>query len=148
MCSFTDACYNSVSGIETYATIAKNVNATGNWSAKTDKKQIFQGLNFPKVPSQKIHDPPPKSYGKLGWWRPEQGLQHGLTGKSDWGKHVIDKSIYCRGEGKLCEVCIIHCSLRFLLPIFTQNVVKNSHLVWPYYTKRNKLKNLFLNSSV
>lgn len=30
MCSFMDVYYNSVSGIETYATIAKNVNATGN----------------------------------------------------------------------------------------------------------------------
>lgn len=30
MCSFTDIHYNSVSGIETYATIAKNINATGN----------------------------------------------------------------------------------------------------------------------
>lgn len=45
---------------------------------------------------------PRKSYGKPGWWWPEQGLQHGPRGKSVAEANMSLTKVYtASGEGKL-----------------------------------------------
>lgn len=149
-CSFTGVYYNSVRGTETYATTAKKCKRYRKLICKNWQETNISRAQFPQSAlPEDTWPPPPSPTASWGGGGQNRACNMGLRG-SQWLRQTChwQKYILPGGRGS-CAKCIYNTLFtNVLLPIFIQNVVKNSHLVWPYYTKRNKSKNIFLKSSV
>lgn len=128
-CSFTGVYYNSVRGTETYATTAKKCKRYRKLICKNWQETNISRAQFPQSAlPEDTWPPPPQVLRQAGVVVARTGLATWAYGEvSGWGKHVIDKSIYCRGGGEaVLSVYIIHCSPMSCYPYSFKMLLKTA----------------------